>query len=136
MLSELARREDWVAEHRQNLRIWTQETDALSPEDWDLRELWMLVKGKGHTITPQAERFVSEWVSLCRSGSAGLVDDERARGLVREREERLKLARSRFRNSRALDQYGGRAGYQPMDFRWSPVRGLLGDLYRGLDVIS
>jgi hypothetical protein len=65
-------------------------------------------------------------------GAQGLADRDSARALVRAREGQLKGPRSRFVNRRALDQWGGKSGVRPLDYRWATVRVLLDDLHDAL----
>ena len=77
-------------------------------------------------------RFVEQWVDLVGTRSKTVGDDPAARDLVRRREMTLKKSRSRFRNRRALDQWGGYSGLGLMTYRWSTASTFLEDLYAGL----
>jgi hypothetical protein len=101
-------------------------------QNWQLDDLWAAVLGRGHMITTLTQRFVTNWVSELVAGSQNLLENETARSLIRERERRLKGARARFTNPRALEQWGGSSGIAPLNFRWQIARQLLGDLHAGL----
>jgi hypothetical protein len=68
-----------------------------------------------------------------RARRGKVQNDKAARELVRQREIRLKGARSRFNNPGALQQWSGRAGIARLAYRWSAARGFLDDLYLALD---
>jgi hypothetical protein len=47
---------------------------------------------------------------------------------------KLKGPRSRFRNQRALEQWGGYSGVGRLVYRWPNVKVLLNDLYQGMSL--
>ncbi len=132
MLAELAERDDLIEEHGEWFDEWSSELDVGGLAAWDLRRLWELTLGHGHTITFGARSFVESWVELVRTNPARLKRDPAARQLVRNRELALKGARSYFMNRTLLNQWRGYLGLRRLEYRWSQVRVLLRDLYRGL----
>jgi hypothetical protein len=131
-LAEHAGRKDTANEHRRALVAWAGAIDPAELAGWSLDELWGCVIGKGPIVTPAACRFVTAWVKEVAQGAQGLADRDSARALVRAREGQLKGPRSRFVNRRALDQWGGKSGVRPLDYRWATVRVLLDDLHDAL----
>jgi hypothetical protein len=132
LLAECAGNDDLRVEHAERLASWAAGLDHRAFQNWQLGDLWHEVLGRGHRITALTQRFVTDWVSELVAGPAALLQNDKARQLIRERERRLKGARSRFTNQRALDQWGGSSGITPLNFRWQIVRQLLGDLHAGL----
>lgn len=132
LLAQKGVREDRIQEHAARLDDWTARIAASPLESWSLARFWEIVWNQGHTITPRSQRFVEEWVSEVRAGTSHLVDRPSARVLIERRESQLKGPRSRFRNPRALDQWGGSSGVTPLDYRWSTVRRYLQDLHAAL----
>jgi hypothetical protein len=132
MLAEHSEREDLRLEHVERLSNWAMGLDHRIFQNWQLDDLWAAVLGRGHMITTLTQRFVTNWVSELVAGPQNLLENETARLLIRERERRLKGARARFTNPRALEQWGGSSGIAPLNFRWQIARQLLGDLHAGL----
>ena len=109
------------------------EIDVLRSWFSSLDSFWDLIADQPHTVSPATRRFVSLWCSLVVRGGS-LLYSESARELVRSREILKKgHNRSRFLNMAALRQWGGASGMYRMDFRWSVVKGLMSDLFRGLE---
>jgi len=132
MLAEQAENGDLCDEHASTLERWAAATDSGRLANWNLSDLWASVLGRGHRITTLTQRFVSNWLQELLAGHSELAGNETARRLIRERERRLKGARSRFTNRRALDQWGGSSGIAPLNFRWQITQQLLSDLHDGL----
>ncbi len=131
----LAERRQWderIEEHRAAFRDWEETLDRDALQSWNLGQLWEQTMDKGHTITRRTRAFVEGWAERVRTTSDSMVDDTTAREAVQQREIGLKKARSRFRNQRALDQWGGRSGVGRLRYRWPQVSQLLDDLHRGL----
>lgn len=133
LLAELRNWTDRIDEHRQTFGEWHRRLAHQEVLAWDLARLWSLTMDHGHTITSRTRGFVESWVKMVRKCSNGLADDESARQIIRLRETGLKLSRSRFRNQRALDQWGGRSGVGRLAYRWPNVSILLNDLHQGLN---
>jgi hypothetical protein len=72
-----------------------------------------------------------QW-STTLANASGVATHDALRTLVQRREEAIKGARSRFRNARALDGWGGSSGTARFDYRWGTARDHLNDLYAGL----
>jgi hypothetical protein len=132
MLAESAAKDELRDGHAETLAEWAAGAGRPDLEAWRLDDLWAAVLGRGHTITVPTQRFVTGWVREVAAGPSDLVQNETARRLIRDRERRLKGARSRFTNRRALDQWGGSSGISPLNFRWQITRQLLSDLHSGL----
>ena len=132
-LSRIANREDRIEEHTNSFHEWREALDEKAVKEWPLTELWKLTLGKGHTITSRTQTFVSQWVQLVRTDLDRLESHKDAVELVSNREIKLKKARSRFKNKRALDQWGGSSGTKQMNFRWPNVQVFLRDLQKGSD---
>lgn len=131
----LAERRNWkdrIETHRAAFDEWLDDLPLDELRRWDLTRLWALTMDHGHTITGRTRAFVEGWIGMVRSSAGALADNEPARQTVQLREISLKKARSRFRNQRALDQWGGQSGVGRLLYRWPNVRVLLQDLHDGL----
>lgn len=127
-------REEWVTRAEEGLELWAASAAKESVETLDLDDLWLVCAGKAQ-ISPATRTFVSDWQALLRNGSYAAVGKSRAASaLVEAREATLKgEARSRFRDKRARDRWGGNSGTGLMTYRWRTTRTFLTDLARAGD---
>jgi hypothetical protein len=134
LLAEHARDQERVDEHRATGREWQAVIDAIAPNlaGWSLEWVPALAFDRRQVVSPTTLEFCRRWLDLVRATGGRLLDHAAARALVRTRELRLKGARSRFTNQRALDQWSGRAGLFRMSYRWPTVRQFLADLHDGV----
>lgn len=126
--------EQWREFHRNELRHWQQQAVEQHIFSWNLNELWAFCRETGRDAGKSTKDFVEGWYHAV--GDVGLEQVGEApalRALVRRREIHLKGARSRFRNPRALERWGGASGTALMTYRWRTVATFLGDLYSALD---
>lgn len=131
-LAQLRGHKDLVAEHQAMFDDWTESLPLEEVRSWSINRLWELTVDHGHTITPQTRSFVQQWIELTRKSPTGLLSSDDAMNLVKRREMKLKGTRSRFRNQRALEQWGGYSGVGKLVYRWPNVKVLLNDLYQGI----
>lgn len=129
MLAELSGKTEKLSEHVGTLEAWASAIDRRALSAWRLEDLWIAVMDRGHSITMPTHRFVTEWVTEVVAGPDDILKNQRARALIGDRERRLKGARSRLTNRRALDQWRGSSGIAPLNFRWQITRQLLSDLH-------
>jgi len=132
-LARLRNHKDLVAEHQESFEKWTKKIPLEEIRSWSVRRLWQLTMDHGHTITRQTQSFVEEWIRYTRKSPNDLLSNKDALTLIKRREMKLKGTRSRFRNQRALEQWGGKSGIEPMRYRWPKVKVLLNDLYQGMN---
>lgn len=132
LLSEIRNWEEKIADYRTKIQAWQRELDFHDFSRWSLERLWELTLDKGHTITYATRRFVSAWVTLVSAEHGNIADNQRARDLVTQREQSLKGTRSRIRNRRALEQWGGASGVRRLSFRWPNAKIYLKDLWQGI----
>lgn len=103
------------------LDTWAAETPGDLFADWHLQDLWLLAQGTIHDVKPHSRRFIEAWRDTVLETRRQVRKDPSARALVRDRETRLKGAKSRFRNDGALMRWSGASGTAPLNFRWKPV---------------
>ena len=130
-LAEQSGNEKLHTEHLSSLDNWRQDLPMDQIECWCVNRLWELTNSHGHTISYKTQNFVERWINLVRTSSEKLLRDE-AKNIVKQREISIKGSRSRFKNKRALEQWGGYAGVGKLVYRWPSVKGLLKDLYQGI----
>lgn len=119
-------------EHAAAFEAWNEEAGSEQVAQWSLDELWRFAVGRA-TVTSRTHDFIITWQRLHRELGRGVAESKEVARLVEHREAQLKGNRSRFRNPRALEVWGGDSGTARMNYRWGTVRNLLGDLYAGLD---
>ena len=135
-LAKLRNHEDLVAEHQASFDEWTAKLPLVEIRAWSVRRLWELTMDHGHTITPHTRSFVQQWIDHARESHQDLLSNAVALNLIKRREMKLKGTRSRFRNQRALEQWGGHSGVGRLVYRWPNVKVLLNDLYQGMNRVE
>lgn len=133
MLSEEKQRDDWVASYTADLEHWASQPEAKDLKSFPLVKLWDAMTKVGANPPASTRLFVEAWANaLSTTDPSTIATNAEARRLVRDRERRIKGARSRFVNRRALDQWGGRSGASRLVYRWPIAQTLLNDLHAGL----
>jgi hypothetical protein len=122
-----------LEEHRRNFNEWTANLALEDIHAWPVSRLWELTLDHGHTITWKTKTFIQQWINHTRNSPKNLLSSVEALNLIKEREIKLKGPRSRFRNKRALEQWGGYSGVGKLVYRWPNVKVLLNDLYQGMN---
>jgi hypothetical protein len=123
----------------QELSAWGERVDAdmAALESWDLRQWFTEVLALNPRISVLTQRFVTDWISLVRSGSAGkIAASAEARDLIANREQVQKKAQSRIRNERLLRTWTGASGSEPLVYRWGTVRDLVTDIVDATEEID
>jgi len=121
--------------YAEELSEWGDRVDAdmAALSSWDLRRWWTDVLADNPRISPLTQRFVTNWISLVRSGDASKAAmTVQARELIANREQVQKKAQSRLRNDRLLRTWTGASGADPLSFRWGTVRDLVTDVVDGI----
>ncbi len=131
-LAELRNDDELITEHKTCFNEWIAKLPLEEIRDWRVERLWELTADHSHTIPPQTRPFVRQWIVHIRSTPEKLIYNVDARRLIKRREMKLKGARSRFRNNRALDQWSGHSGDRRLVYRWPTVKKLLNDLHQGM----
>jgi len=131
-LARLKNHEALVEEHQTSFDGWIEGFPVNEIGAWSISRFWELIIDQGHSVAPQTRSFVQHWVELTRKPSKGLLTNPDALNLIKKREMKLKGTRSRFRNQRALEQWGGYSGVGRLVYRWPNVKVLLNDLYHGM----
>jgi hypothetical protein len=124
------RRTMLIDRYRSAIQQWRDELvprrEVLS--DWPLSLFWEFTRPLMR-VSPGTMDFVRDWVSMKGwLAPDGLVDSQTARTLIRHRERRLKGARARLGNQRALELWGQDSGTARLLYRWPSALRLLRDL--------
>lgn len=126
-------REELVAKLEDTLAVWASAANALSIAHRGLDDLWAFCAPRTN-VSPRTREFLEAWRGLLSTqGYQGATRATESFDLVERRERLLKGSRSRFRNSRALETWGGQSGTGLLTYRWGTAQRFLTDLYRGLD---
>lgn len=120
--------------HEKNLYKWGNESDITEIKAWsdNLTPFWQCIENQEHFIGRPTRDFIKSWSSLAGRIGIDIINDTEAQNIIRQREQYKKKGNSRFRNHRALEQWGGNSGTERLSFRWPNARILLNDLYEGL----
>jgi len=137
MLAEEKEDDDRADGYRSWLASWWDilQVRRSAMSSWDRHGFWETVRGAGGRVSPQTRQFVLDWWNLTFAADRieTLIASSQARELIANRERRLKRARARIGNPRALELWNGAAGTAQLDYRWSrPVKALLNDIVRPL----
>jgi hypothetical protein len=136
MLGELISRNGGADAYGDRLAEWEAERTRLVERlDGVSRErFWEVVRSGNPRVPLPSQRFVSRWWSLVVEEGVQVAQSQAARTLVTERERLLKrgLARLDPANRRARELWGGVAGLNQLDYRWSTVRQVVSDIHAGL----
>lgn len=125
--------DDLVDHYRRELDEWRARLneDWADYANWNLEDFWATVL-RGNPALPRAARtFATWWVHRVLADPDDLDTDE-VRQQLAAREHRLKGARARLSNDRALERWSGAAGADQLAFRWGSVRGIVNDVLDGL----
>lgn len=132
MLAEIQQSAALVDSRRKDAKDWLQSLDRNALASWSLDWIGLLAVRHQQIVSPQTLHFCEKWLDLVRTVGESIFDDPTARSLIRTREIRLKGGRSRFTNSRALDQWRGAAGLFRLNYRWPTVTRFVSDLQDGM----
>lgn len=110
-----------IEKYSAKLDTWKEKMPDRLFDVRELTDLWELTHGTSHDVKHESRRFIKTWSDIVFETRGHVRDDRSARALVRNRETRLKGAKSRFRNDGALMRWSGASGTAMMNFRWQPV---------------
>ncbi|MGA3346015.1 MAG: DUF6361 family protein [Terracidiphilus sp.] len=133
MLARKKASAELVKARLEDAKQWLESLDRVGLDKWELDWVMPLAFNHQQAVSPHTLEFCKRWVELVRASGNSIMNEKTAQNLIQSREMRLKVGRSRFSNSRALDQWNGRAGLARMDYRWSTVKRFILDLREGLD---
>jgi hypothetical protein len=130
MLARLCDDDDRTGYYEDELDAWEAEvSDARALDGWSRDDFWILCRRLNPRLGNPTQRFVSGWIDLLEAGEHR---GPKAEQLVRERELRLKGARSRITNPAARDGWSGGAGLARLGYRWRVAQRFLDDMFVGL----
>jgi len=138
LLAEKRAFEDLIATYDEDLEAWSaalSEADVFSG-GWSADQMWSLLDRGGHRVAPGTRTFISAWLGLVAEHGGAVGHVQVARDLVRQREIALKGGRARLINDSALEQWTGRAGLVPLDYRWGVASRLIRDLTAPTEVTA
>lgn len=123
------------ADYRQLIGEWSASlaNAALGLAGWDLRGFFARMRDVNPRIHPQTEKFIKRWIEGALAAGVDVGGNVSLRTLVEQREISLKTGQARLRNDRLLRQWGGASGAEPLSFRWSQVKRIVGDIVNGVE---
>jgi len=130
-LARLEQREDLIKKHGDALIEW-ENSEVHLLEGWSLAEFWISVGENGYMVPIRTQDFVTRWFALVMEKRSGFGSYRPALDLIERRERELKGGRSRFSNKAARASWGGEAGLNRLNFRWSIAQSMLGEWREGM----
>ncbi|WP_353141979.1 DUF6361 family protein [Acinetobacter pragensis] len=103
-------------------------------DSWSFNDFWETIEKRQVSyvepvmINTLTKKFIEMWFEILKLKDPNFYRSEKVRKLIREREKRLKGARSRFTNKKALAQWGGASGTNKLRYRWLTAKQFLKDL--------
>jgi hypothetical protein len=137
ILAEQAHWKEGVADYRKRFADWVKVLDNRSRAfaAWRRDRFWELARASNPRISSPAQDFINAWWDIALSGAASkLQDNSNVRGMIRDRERRLKKNLARIDNPRAQELWNGDSGSAQLEFRWLISQRLLADIFQGLEV--
>lgn len=131
-LAQLKRNDELIAIHKEGIEQWIEKLPISEIRGWSLLRFGELTNYKGNTIAKPTIEFTEKWAKQICNNPKELFTSSEALNLIRFREIRLKRARSRFNNPKALEQWGGYSGVGRLVYRWPNVKTILNDLHQGM----
>jgi hypothetical protein len=136
LLAEKRPSDDLITAYREELVDWAKEIDAETAQlrAWDRTAFWQLVARANPRVSSRTRAFVNEWLQLALppASASEVVESQRARVMVKAREQALKGDQARLFNQRALERWNGDSGTGRIGFRWFRVQRIVLDILEGL----
>ena len=132
LVAEAAAIPDVVDHYRERLDDWHEElVETRTLDGWDRGELWSVLTSRNEKIPLPTRLFTDGWLDFLLD-SDRVESSSHARGLIAQREHRLKGGRARLVNRSAREAWKGESGTGLLDYRWGVTRRLLDDLLSAL----
>ena len=137
LLAEAAQRSDMVESYAELLGQWAEAMKERLGElaKWrgEMKTFWLSESLDG-TISLRTRLFVERWHELMFEGieSGNIVENEKIKRFVKDREISLKGKRSRFKNPTALKNWSGASGTGRLSYRWGNAKIIVNDIRNGL----
>ncbi len=120
--------------------VWTKWLEnievrgaALSSWGDDLPGFWAMLSSTNRRINGPDRAFVEGWTSLVLADHGGLPGNPKARRLIVERENLVKVGKARLRTSGEIGRDAPREIPRSLTFRWDVVRSVISDIREGLE---
>lgn len=134
----LAEQEQWdegVEKYRDRFAEWSGLIASRRSvlKQWARGRFWELARAANTRISSQTYDFSNTWWDFALGADpAKLCDNPNIRGLVRDRERKLKKNLARIGNPRARELWNGDSGSAQLEYRWLISQQLLADIFEGL----
>jgi len=134
----LAEQEQWdegVEKYRDRFAEWSGLIASRRSvlKQWARGRFWELAGDANTRISSQTYDFSNTWWDFALGADpAKLCDNPNIRGLVRDRERKLKKNLARIGNPRARELWNGDSGSAQLEYRWLISQQLLADIFEGL----
>ena len=139
ILAEQAQWDEGVADYRKRFADWGKMLANRSRAfaAWKRERFWELARAGNPRISSPAQDFINAWWDIAFGEAASrLRDNSNVRGMIRDRERRLKKNLARIDNPRAQELWNGDSGSAQLEFRWLISQRLLADIFQGLEAAN
>lgn len=135
MLAEAVPNDDLIEKYRTRLASWQAMMGDrdLAFREWDQQGFWAIVDVDQARIPIPTRSFASRWIELSLTSPTVMAErfgTRVQRELVRDREVSLKRGRARLQYREYLLLWGGEAGADQLDYRWSTAQIIVNDILR------
>lgn len=116
------------------LKLQYRDSKAFGLDNWSLDVFWSMIERRKVSyaepivINGMTKKFIEAWLKILKLKDPDFYKSKDVVVFIKEREKRLKGARSRFSNKKALEQWGGASGVNELRYRWSTAKQFLKDL--------
>jgi hypothetical protein len=136
MLAESSHQEESIERYREAIAGWADLITArrAAIDVWNYDEFWRVLEKAEARIPKGTRQFVLDWLerSLSMHDPRKIADDSELRGLIHNRERKLKRGQARLDNPRSLELWSGAAGTGRLDFRWGITCDIVTDIVEGI----
>jgi hypothetical protein len=134
LLAKASEHNERILEYNKKFADWSMLIQSRQEtfQQWDLKEFWEIVYSVNSRIPRPTKTFIDTWFDLVLKidDPQGLLDNHQAENFIRDRERFLKRGQARLMNQRALELWGGAAGTNRLNYRWSTVQTILADIQK------
>jgi len=134
LLAKASDSEEKNIEYNKKFTVWAMliQSRKETLRQWDLKEFWKIVYSVNLRIPRPTKIFIDTWFDFVFKidDLQKLLDNHQTESFIRDRERFLKKGQARLFNQRALELWGGAAGTNRLDYRWSTVQTIVTDIQK------
>jgi len=132
LLAKASDNEERIIEYNKKFTEWVMliQSRKETLQQWDIEKFWEIAYSVNLRIPRPTKTFIDTWFNfvLNKDDPQKLLDNYQTESFIRDRERFLKKGQARLLNQRALELWGGAAGTNRLDYRWSTVQTIVTDI--------